>query len=54
MILEAADGRVARVEVKAAASLADRDFRGLKHLRDKLGARFVAGVVLYTGGNALP
>ena len=25
-----------------------RDFAGLRHLRDKLGDRFKAGVVLYT------
>jgi predicted AAA+ superfamily ATPase len=54
VILDAPDGRVAAVEVKAAASLGDADFRGLKHLRDKLGERFTAGVVLYTGRTAVP
>jgi uncharacterized protein len=30
-----------------------RDFVGLRHLRDKLGDRFKAGVVLYTGTRTL-
>ncbi|HXM56585.1 MAG TPA: ATP-binding protein [Candidatus Dormibacteraeota bacterium] len=53
-VLEAPDGRVAAVEVKAAATVTERDFRGLRLLRDSLGAKFVAGVVLYCGAQALP
>ncbi len=42
-------GRVAAIEVKAGASV-DRDaVRHLVQLRDKLGDRFVSGVVLHTG-----
>ncbi len=44
---------VAGVEVKTAASVAAKDFAGLRHLRDKLGNRFKAGVVLYTGKRTL-
>lgn len=40
---------VAGVEVKAAASVNDADFRGLRKLREAAGQRFVAGVVLYDG-----
>jgi predicted AAA+ superfamily ATPase len=40
---------VAGVEVKAAATVLDRDLRGLRKLRDMSGKRFVAGVVLYDG-----
>ncbi|HWK28679.1 MAG TPA: ATP-binding protein [Solirubrobacter sp.] len=54
LVLERRDGSVAGVEVKAAASVTSADFRGLRHLRDKLGDRFKAGVVLYTGEHALP
>ncbi|HTZ62771.1 MAG TPA: ATP-binding protein [Solirubrobacteraceae bacterium] len=53
VVLELGSGEVAGVEVKAAASVRPRDFAGLRHLRDKLGERFTAGVVLYTGRRTL-
>lgn len=37
-----------------AASVFSGDLRGLRHLRDKLGPRFKAGVVLYTGEQTVP
>jgi len=46
LVLEAADGRVAAIEVKAARSVGSRDLRGLRLLRDRLGDKFVGGVVL--------
>lgn len=52
-ILEAADGRVAAVEVKASSSLAAADFRRFDRLREILGPRFVRGVVFYTGDRVL-
>lgn len=54
LILEADDGRVAAVEVKAASSVGLRDAKWLLKLRDRLGDRFVAGVVLHTGGTSGP
>lgn len=54
VVLERRGGDVAGVEVKAAATVGAADFRGLRHLRDRLGARFKAGVVLYTGAQTLP
>jgi hypothetical protein len=39
--------------VKAAATVGDADFRGLRKLRDVAGARWVAGVVLYDGSAAV-
>ncbi|MBO0767657.1 MAG: ATP-binding protein [Solirubrobacterales bacterium] len=54
VVLERRDGSVVGIEVKTAASIASSDFRGLRHLRDKLGTRFKMGVVIYTGANALP
>lgn len=54
LILEATDGRVIGIEVKASASPTSRWFRWLKQIRDKLGAQFVHGIVLYTGTETLP
>jgi predicted AAA+ superfamily ATPase len=54
VVLERADGSIVGIEVKAAATVVSADFRGLAYLRDKLGGRFVRGVVLYAGTRALP
>jgi predicted AAA+ superfamily ATPase len=57
VVIEADDGRVVGVEVKAAASVGAEDFRHLAVVRDRLDelgdAEFVRGVVLYTGRRAL-
>jgi uncharacterized protein len=53
IVLELSSGEVAGVEIKSAATAQPRDFAGLRHLRDKLGDRFKAGVVLYTGTRTL-
>jgi predicted AAA+ superfamily ATPase len=52
-VLEAADGRLVGVEVKAGATVRSEDFRGLRLLMDKVGDRFQAGLVLYTGTETL-
>jgi predicted AAA+ superfamily ATPase len=49
IVLERGYAAVAGVEVKAAATVAESDLRGLRKLRDAAGKRFVAGVVLYDG-----
>ena len=49
LILEFGDGTVVAVEVKASSSYRAEHFAGLSRLRDRLGDRFVAGVVLGTG-----
>jgi predicted AAA+ superfamily ATPase len=54
VVLERRDGSVVGIEVKSAASASSSDFRGLRHLRDRLGDRFKAGVLLYTGPNTVP
>lgn len=54
VLLATPDGRVAGVEVKASASVNASDFAGLKRLRDKLGDRFVGGVVLHSGKESTP
>jgi uncharacterized protein len=53
IVLELGSGEVAGVEVKTAATVVAKDFAGLRYLRDKLGDRFKAGVVLYTGKRTL-
>ena len=42
-------GKVAGVEIKAAATVTGKDFRGLRKLRTTTGKRFAAGVVMYDG-----
>jgi len=49
IVLERGAASVAGVEVKAAATVTDADFRGLRKLRDAAGKQFAAGVVLYDG-----
>ncbi|MEV0613729.1 ATP-binding protein [Nonomuraea sp. NPDC050404] len=48
-ILERYDGRVAGIEIKATASPTAKDATHLRWLRDSMGERFVAGVVLHLG-----
>jgi predicted AAA+ superfamily ATPase len=54
VIVERPSGEIAGIEVKASASVRPGDFAGLIHLRDRLGPRFQAGIVLYTGERTLP
>jgi predicted AAA+ superfamily ATPase len=53
-ILETDDGRIAAIEVKATSTVTARDTRWLTQLRDRLGDRFIAGVVLHTGPTTAP
>jgi hypothetical protein len=54
VVLERGSTAVAGIEVKAAASVNEADFRGLRKLRDAAGQRFAAGVVLYDGTATTP
>jgi predicted AAA+ superfamily ATPase len=49
IVIELPGGRVAGIEVKAAASATRTDAKHLAYLRDQLGDRFVIGLVLYAG-----
>lgn len=51
-VIEPRGGPVCAVEVKAAATLAPRDSRGLRALAADLGDEFGAGVILHTGAEA--
>lgn len=52
LVLEAADGRICAIEVKATGGLPKDATRGLEYLRDRLGERFVTGLVLTLGDQA--
>lgn len=54
IVLEDAAGHIVGVEVKGAATVGARDFRGLRTLAEACGDRFRRGVVLYTGKVAIP
>ena len=48
-IVELADGSVIAIEVKSSSSLKEDSWRNMDILRRKLGERFLAGIVLYSG-----
>ncbi|MDD2762875.1 MAG: ATP-binding protein [Opitutaceae bacterium] len=54
VMLEKADGSVAAIEIKASATVGASDFNALTALRDQLGKRFAAGIVLYLGDQVVP
>lgn len=49
IVVERGAGALAGIEVKAAATVTDADFRGLRKLKQAAGKRFTNGVVLYDG-----
>lgn len=54
IVLERHDGQIVGIEIKAAAAIQARDWRGLQVLREQAGQRFVRGVVLHAGDQVLP
>ncbi len=54
IVLEAPSGTVVGIEVKAAASVDASDFRGLRILAEMAGHRFLRGILLYLGPQAVP
>ena len=54
IVLEDRAGRLAGVEIKAAATLGGNDVRGLQALASAAGKNWVRGVVLYTGTEVIP
>lgn len=49
LVMEAGDGRIVAIEVKAATRVGPRAFGHLDYLARRLGDRFVAGIVLHGG-----
>jgi predicted AAA+ superfamily ATPase len=54
LVLEDRRGRAVAIDVKAASTVRAEDFRGLRHLADRLGNDLIVGLVLYTGQQTLP
>jgi len=54
LVLANRRGQVVAVEVKASATASPDDFRGIRHLRDRLGDDLLVGIVLYLGHQTLP
>jgi predicted AAA+ superfamily ATPase len=54
VVLENRRGDLVGVEVKAAATVGDADFRGLRGFEALVGKRLRAGVLLYAGRETLP
>jgi predicted AAA+ superfamily ATPase len=54
VVIENAAAQLVGVEVKATASVNERDLRGLKKLASIAGAQFKMGVLLYDGTETLP
>jgi len=53
LVLERDDGAIVGIEVKAAASVADRDFAGLRRLASACKERLALGLVLYDSDTAV-
>ena len=51
-VLEDSRGRLVGIEVKKTASPTSSDFKGLRHLREQTGKRFLRGILLYTGSTS--
>ncbi len=54
LVIQQEGRRFAGIEVKAASTVTERDFRGLRRFREVVGKGFHAGVVLYDGEHVLP
>lgn len=54
LVLEDPAGRVVGIEVKATATPRAEDFKGVKALAEACGDRFLQGVVLHLGSEAIP
>jgi uncharacterized protein len=54
MIVDRPSGEIVGLDVKASATVRGRDFAGLRHLRERVGERMVAGAILYAGAHTLP
>jgi uncharacterized protein len=54
LILENRAGEICAIEVKAGASIDDRDWRSLARLRDARDRSFRCGVLVYTGAQTIP
>lgn len=49
IILEDPEGRIVGIEIKSSETIHTGDFKGLKHLQESIGEKFIRGIVLYPG-----
>jgi predicted AAA+ superfamily ATPase len=54
LVLEDRAGRITGIEVKASATVRQQDLRGLRRLAERVGDRWVRGILLYLGRDAVP
>lgn len=54
IVIEDQRGRIVGIEIKAAASVSNSDFSGLRILAEASGERFVSGIVLYDYNKVIP
>lgn len=54
LVIETPSGDVVALEIKASTNVDTTALRNLRFLRDRLGSRFKAGVVVNCGSNTLP
>lgn len=54
IVIEDRRGRIVGIEIKAAASVSNSDFSGLRILAEACGERFVSGIVLYDHQKVIP
>ena len=54
IVIEQNSGEIVGLEVKAAATVAEKDFRGLKKLQSTVGQMWHVGIVFYDGDLVLP
>lgn len=54
IVLEDGSGNIVGIEIKNNETVTKNDFKGLLHLKEEVGEKFVKGIVLYTGSGAIP
>lgn len=54
IVLENLAGEIVAIEIKNSATVTSADCKGLRILQDKVGNKFIKGIVLYTGSQYLP
>ena len=54
IVLENRRGQVVAIDIKAGSTVRAEDFRGLRHLADRVGDDLLVGAILYTGQETLP
>ncbi len=54
IVIEQSGGGIIAVEVKASATVTEKDFKGLKKMQSTVGRAWKAGIVFYDGDGVLP